>query len=128
MPGETNARAPERGAGALPQPLDNTWYAAHDLDSYPQALTPIRLAYAGSGATGSAGGRLLLWLRIDEYGQVVEVKAGEPAMPGDLVEAARASLAAIRFAPARKDERAVKSVVLLSVSLNDDYRSPAGGR
>jgi len=60
--------------------------------------------------------RLTLWLRIDEQGEVVEVSAGEPGIPAGWVDAARASLAAIRFAPARKDERAVRSRLLLSVS------------
>ena len=105
---------PERGAAALAQPFDTTWYAAHDLDTYPRALAPIRLEPV---RVEGQGARLLLWLRIDEFGQVVEVKAGESGAPDHLIEAARASLAAVRFTPARKDERAVKSRVLLSVSI-----------
>ncbi len=100
----------------LPQPIDSTWYAAHELDSYPQALAPIKLDYSGLGGSGNARARLLLWLRIDEHGQVVEVSAGEAAVPGRWVEAARATLTTVRFTPARKDERAVKSRVLLSIN------------
>ena len=59
---------------------------------------------------------MLLWLRIDEHGQVVDVSAGEPGVPGGWVEAARASLAAVPFTPARKDERAVKSRIQVSLS------------
>jgi hypothetical protein len=106
----------ERDPGALPQPVDSTWYAAHELDSYPRALAPIKLAYSGLGGSDNAGARLLLWLRIDEHGQVVEVSAGDAAIPGHWVEAARASLTTVRFTPARKDERAVKSRLLLSVN------------
>jgi hypothetical protein len=58
---------------------------------------------------------MLLWLRIDEHGQVAEVSAGEPGIPAPWVDAARASLAAVRFTPARKDERAVRSRLLLSL-------------
>ena len=105
---------PQRGTAALAQPVDTTWYAAHDLDTYPRALGPITLEQA---RVEGQGARLLLWLRIDEFGQVVEVKAGESGAPDNLVEAARASLTGVRFAPARKDERAVRSRVLLSVSL-----------
>ena len=46
----------------------------------------------------------------------VEVSAGEPGIPAGWLDAARASLGAMRFAPARKDERAVRSRLLLSVS------------
>jgi hypothetical protein len=116
---------PEPGARALPQPIDLTWFAAHELDSYPRALAPIKLDYPGLGETSNGGARLLLWLRIDEHGHVVEVSAGEAAVPGRWVEAARASLTTVRFTPARKDERAVKSRVLLSV--NFDERAAGNG-
>jgi hypothetical protein len=97
----------------VPRPVDLTWYGAHELDAYPRALTPLRF---DAPAVASPGARLLLWLRIDEHGQVVDVRAGEPGVPGELVEAARASLAATRFTPARKDERAVKSRIQVGIA------------
>ena len=62
---------------------------------------------------------MLLWLRIDEQGRVVEVTAGETDIPPELLEAAHAALAGVKFAPALKDERAVKSRLLLSITLSD---------
>ena len=43
------------------------------------------------------------------------MSAGEPGVPAAWVDAARASLAAVRFTPARKDERAVRSRLLLGL-------------
>ena len=96
--------------------MDLTWYDAHELDAYPRALTPLRFDHPAVPGLGNPGTRLLLWLRIDEHGQVAEVKAGEPGVPGELMEAARASLAATRFTPARKDERAVKSRIQVDIA------------
>ena len=97
----------------LPAAVDATWYTAQDIDVYPRSGAPLQLALP----TGTAVVRLLLWLRIDEHGEVVDVSAGEPGIPDAWIDAARAGLAATRFAPARKDERAVRSRLLLSVKL-----------
>jgi len=105
---------------SLPAAVDATWYGAQDIDTYPRSTMPLRLA----PPTGADGTRLLLWLRIDEHGEVVEVSAGEPGVPVAWVDAARASLATIRFAPARKDERPVRSRLLLSVSFARTEDSP----
>jgi hypothetical protein len=114
-PAVTATRTPESGARALPQPVDPTWYGAHEIDSYPRALAPLQLVPRAAGH-GRDGARLLLWLRIDELGQLVEVAAGEAGVPGELLDAARASLTAVRFTPARKDERAVKSRIQVSIA------------
>ena len=115
-PAGAPARAPESAAHTLPQPIDITWYGAHELDAYPRALSPLRFDIPGAAGLGNPAVRLLLWLRIDEHGRVVDVRAGEPGVPGEWVEAARARLAAIRFTPARKDERAVKSRIQIDIA------------
>jgi len=116
----TAMRAREPSVRTLPRPVDPAWYAAHELDSYPRALAPIRLDHPGAAGDGNAGARLLLWLRIDEFGQVVDVRPGESGLPVAVLDAARASLTAIPFTPGRKDDRPVKSRVLLSVSSRRD--------
>jgi hypothetical protein len=99
----------------LLQPVDMNWYGAHELDSYPRALAPFRFDHPTGAGLEHTGARLLVWLRIDEHGQVVEVAAGEAGVPERLVEATRASVAAVKFVPARKDERAVKSRLLVRI-------------
>jgi len=109
------ARPGEPGT-LLPPVADTTWYTAQDLDAYPRADAAIRLGTPADVANGDAPARLLLWLRVDEQGAVVEVSAGEPGTPSRWVELARAGLAAVRFTPARKDDRPVRSRLLLSVN------------
>lgn len=103
----------------MPPAPDSTWYTAQELDSYPRAGTPIMIGPAARTATGGKLEHLLLWLRIDEYGAVVDVSAGEPGIPARWVDLARAGLATIQFTPARKDDRAVRSRLLLRVSFAD---------
>lgn len=106
-------RRPTSHSSQFPTPVDANWYTVQDIDVYPRATTP--LGFASPQGTGDAVVRMLLWLRIDEHGQVAEVSAGEPGIPAAWVDAARASLTAVRFTPARKDERAVRSRLLLSL-------------
>ncbi|MCC7483795.1 MAG: hypothetical protein IT529_02295 [Burkholderiales bacterium] len=96
--------------------LDTNWYTARELDVYPRPVSPAELDSALAGQFLGAAGRVLLWLRISERGEVVEVSAGGRATPATTVAAARAALSSVRFEPARKDERAVRSRILLSVS------------
>src|SRR5262249_39727923 len=98
-------------------PVDSNWYTAHELDSYPRALGPIRIAYPMALGEARVAARVLLWLRIDEHGEVFDVRAGEADTPERLIEAARAGIAAVRFAPARKDDRAVKRKIKKSIVL-----------
>src|SRR5262249_55489801 len=75
-------------------PVDSNWYTAHELDSYPRALGPIRIAYPMALGEARVAARVLLWLRIDEHGEVFDVRAGEADTPERLIEAARAGIAA----------------------------------
>jgi len=105
----------------LPQALDPTYYSARDLDVYPRPAVPLDLdRFAG----GVAGGRFRLALLIDEGGVVNEITVVEAGPPGRWQEQLRAALAATRFIPGKKDGRAVKSRVLLSVSLGPEQREP----
>lgn len=61
---------------------------------------------------------MLLTLLIDEAGSVNEVSVVEAEPAGNLEGAVRRAFASARFSPARKDGRAVKSRVMISVSYN----------
>lgn len=93
---------------ATPVIPDPTWYSARDLDVYPRPVAPIRLDFLD-------GTRLVFQLLIDEHGAVREVTVVEALLQGDLEQKARSAVAAARFLPAMKDERAVRSRVLLRV-------------
>jgi protein TonB len=93
---------------------DPNYYAARDLDSYPRPLAPLQLDVLREERTGE----VRLEMLIDEAGVVQEVILMEPARAGPVEDELRAVLAATRFHPARKDGRAVRSRLVLSVGLD----------
>ena len=115
--------SPESNAAAtlaLPQAPDPTYYSARDLDTYPRPAAPLEL----DRIAADAGTSIRLTLLIDEGGSVNEIRLVEPAAQGPLQEAVRGVLAATRFIPGRKDGRAVKSRVLLDVTVGPGRREP----
>jgi len=101
---------------ALPQAADPSYYTARDLDSYPRPLAPFRI----NRAAGDGAGEVRLEILIDEHGIVRDMTIAGPAAPARVEEELRAALAATRFLPARKDGRAVRSRIVLSISLSED--------
>lgn len=96
------------GAGvAVPDPR---FYPARELDRYPVPLAPLDLAIATAGP-----GSVRFWLSIDLAGKVVDAAVVDADPSAALVAMAREYLLASRFAPAMKDERPVKSRVLLEL-------------
>ena len=111
---ETGARSiVEAPPFTLPAVPDPTYYGARDLDDYPRPVTPLALDRIAPG--DAAPGRVAVALQIDEQGLVNNIEFAAPAVPDRLKEELRVMLAATRFFPARKDGRAVKSRIMLSV-------------
>ena len=111
VPVMTDARNP---ASALPPLSDPEYYPARQLDVYPELVQPVSLEYAND----NAGGRVLLMVLIDETGGVREISIVEAGSARLVENSVRTAFSEARFSPARKDGRAVKSRVLISV----DYR------
>lgn len=111
----TAARNP---ASALPPLSDPEYYPARQLDVYPVLVQPVNLEYPRHGAYDYAGGRVLLMVLIDETGGVRELSIVEAGSARFFENSVRTAFSDARFSPARKDGRAVKSRVLISV----DYR------
>ena len=112
----------EPPARAAPQPLlpqvpDPVYYGARELDAYPRPVAPLDLGRLAAGDPGP----VTLVLLIDVQGVVREVSFGGPAAPGRPDEELRALFEATPFVPARKDGRAVRSRVRISI------RFAAGG-
>jgi len=101
---------------ALPQIPDPTVYTARDLDSYPRPAVPLDTSRMEDPVAGKPV-TVRLELIIDERGVVNDVSIAVPDRVGLAEAEIRDLLAATRFIPARKDGRAVKSRVFLSVSL-----------
>ena len=102
-PAQGEAVAPSRRTPEL------AYYAATELDVLPRLLAPLELHRLG-GATG----RIRAVVGIDEGGMVkdVEIDGTDSAAR----EALNKILAAARFAPAVKDERPVRSRIVLDFS------------
>jgi hypothetical protein len=100
----------------LPLIPDPTVYAARDLDSYPRPVVPL-----DTGRLEALGGGKPVVVRIevtiDERGIVNEVAIVGSGPAAWVEKELSAMLAATSFMPARKDGRAVKSRVLLSIVL-----------
>ena len=89
---------------------DTRVYLARELDRYPAPVAALSL---DAGAGGASAGSVRLWVSIDQTGQVTDIAVidAEPPVVFDAV--ARERLLGMRFSPAHKDERPVKSRVLL---------------
>ena len=106
-------------SSALPQPPDPTVYTARDLDSYPKPLTPLNFDRLADRDAVLAPPEVRLELLIDELGIVGEVAFDGPRLPGSLATQLRAVVTSTRFVPARRNGRAVRSRVMLSVNLQE---------
>ena len=117
---EQGARRPP----ALPQAPDLTVYTARDLDSYPKPLIPGEIERIAVRATGFPPAGVRLVLLIDEQGIVKDVALAGPETAVQRGAELRAALAATRFIPARRDGRAVRSRLNLSVDFAQERREP----
>jgi protein TonB len=103
-------------SAALPQAPDLTVYTARDLDSYPKLLFPREIVRIAERAGGFPPVGVRLELLIDEQGIVNDVALAGSETAVQQGAELRAALAAIRFIPARRDGRAVRSRVLLNIN------------
>lgn len=99
--------SPENPGVAVP---DLRIYAARELDRFPVPLTPLDLRTA-QGRSGMAR----FWVSIDVTGYAVEAELITGDLPAALAVSARELLLAGRFSPGFKDERPVKSRILLEL-------------
>ncbi len=100
----------------LPQVPDPTVYTARDLDSYPRPVVPLDIERLLDLSVATPLAEVRVELLIDERGVVIDVAPAGPGTAGQPGAELRAALAATRFLPARKDGRAVKSRMLVSIS------------
>ena len=119
----TRAKPGAEAALALPTTPDPTYYSARDLDFYPRPVAPLELDRLARGR-GEVATVFRFQLLIDDSGTVNEISSvqGEPPSLRDELGSV---LAATRFHPGRKDGRAVKSRVTLSIDFDGERRSSA---
>lgn len=119
--------APEQDWHGTPReksPVDATYYPAQELDVYPMPLARLGFEHPEGAARDHVSGKALLMLLIDEAGNVDEVSVVTAEPSGYFEDAARQAFKSVRFSPARKEGRAVKSRVLINIDFAS--RSIAG--
>jgi TonB family protein len=113
---EQNAREqpvpPKPGDGITHAP-DTTYYTIRQLDIYPVPAEPLWLDGVTHAAPRDA--RAVVELHISESGRVDAAKIIEAHPRGDFENELRATFLAIRFTPAVRDGRAVRSRVLVRI-------------
>ena len=120
--------APRPASNVLDIPVirDPTYHAARFLDEYPKPLRPIEPRFPEQATIGRiSGGTVTLLLLIDEEGVLRDVSVVEAQPESIFDEAALAAFRDMRFSPARKDGRAVRSRVLVTVGFESNDRSSA---
>jgi len=89
---------------------DSRFYSARELDRFPTPVAPLELR-SGSGQSGSVRVRI----GIDLAGRVVDVEVVDGDPSGALQTYAQEQLQAVRFMPGLKDDRPVRSRILLEL-------------
>lgn|GEM_PF-2803258 len=106
------AASPEVQSSATPGSVipDSRFYSARELDRFPAPVQPLELR-AAMGQSGS----VRLSIGIDLAGRVVDVEVVDGDPSGVLETYAREQLQAVRFMPGLKDDRPVRSRILLEL-------------
>lgn len=107
-------------AAVAPAALDDTYYAAHDLDVYPRAREPVHPSYPAAAFTDRVAGAVTLLVLIDEGGRVTEASVVDARPEGVFDEAARRALQQAVFAPAERMGRPSRSRILIKVEFDPD--------
>lgn len=106
-------RAVQPATITAPDGIDTRVYLARELDRYPAPVTAILL---NSGTAGTPAGSVRLWVSIDQGGRVTDIEVIDAGAPVVFDAVERERLFGTQFRPAYKDEKAVKSRVLLVLS------------
>ena len=120
---------PREPGAALQVPVirDPTYYAARFLDEYPRPLGPIEPRYPAQARSGNISGSVTLLLLIDENGVLQESSVLDARPESIFNEAALEAFRDMRFSPGRKDGRAVRSRVLVTVGFEANI-APSSAR
>jgi protein TonB len=116
---QENTAATAPGLTVPPTP-DPVYYPARQLDVYPALLESSGLVFPERAAREGVVGNVTVLLLIDHNGIVNEISVVEAEPAGYFEDAARSAFDAMRFIPARKNGRAVRSRILISVSFGSE--------
>jgi hypothetical protein len=96
-------------------PLLSQYLTAREVDQRATALEDVPLVDAPTGLGPGKTGKLILLLLINENGGVDSVATLEAQPPGMIDGMARSAFATVRFSPALKDGKPVKSQKIVEI-------------
>lgn len=99
----------------LTSSVDLTYYSARDLDVQPRALRVIRPEYPDTADREKRSGTLRLQLKLEADGRVSDIDVVSATPPGLFEESAIKAFRDARFAPAQKNGRPVRALVVIEV-------------
>ncbi|OYW25863.1 MAG: energy transducer TonB, partial [Hydrogenophilales bacterium 12-63-5] len=102
-------------AAALTSSVDLTYYNARDLDVQPHALRVIRPDYPAEADRQRVSGTLRLQLKLEADGHVSDIEVVSATPPGVFEDSAIKAFRDARFAPAQKNGRPVRALVVIEV-------------
>jgi len=102
-------------AATLTSSVDLTYYSARDLDVQPHALREIRPEYPIAADQQKVSGTLRLQLKLEADGRVSDIEVVSATPPGMFEESAIKAFRDARFAPAQKNGRPVRALVVIEV-------------
>jgi len=105
---------------SVPALFDPTWYEARQLDVRPRAVQTIQPDYPARARREGIEGNVRLMLKVDENGEVREVKVMEAEPAGVFDTAALAAFGSARFVPAQRNGLPVRALIYIRVSFRLD--------
>lgn len=103
-------------AAALTSAVDLTYYRARDLDVHPRALREIVPDYPDDADRRRLSGRVRLQLKVEADGRVSDIELVSASPPDVFNESALRAFRDARFAPAQRQGRPVRALVLVEVA------------
>ena len=95
--------------------MDLTYYGARDVDVHPRALREIVPDYPGDADRQRVSGKVRLQLKLEADGRVVDVEVINSTPPGVFDGSAIEAFRTANFAPALKNGRPVRALVLIEL-------------
>lgn len=114
-PSAPSAPAAPVPPAALTSSVDLTYYNARDLDVQPHALRVIRPDYPADADRRRLSGTLRLQLKLEADGRVSDIAVVNATPPGVFEDSALKAFRDARFAPAQKNGRPVRALVVIEV-------------
>ena len=95
--------------------VDLTYYSARDVDVHPRALNKIEPEYPYAADRQRLSGKVRLQLKLEADGRVSDLDVVSAVPPGMFEEASLKAFRSARFAPAQRQGRPVRALVLIEV-------------